>query len=277
MDDGTELVRGWDAVATAWDAHVDEIDVHSTDATAALLRRVNAASGDHVLELAAGPGSLAATWSGLVGPTGRVVLSDVAPAMVAVAQRRSATLGNVDTAVLDAMAVDAPDESFDVVACRMGLMFVPDPAVALAEIRRVLRAGGRFGALTWGGLEHNPWMTCVGMAAMMHGIVTGGPPVGPGGVFSLSDPARLLQLATDAGFGDVRVDECAVTFRAPTIEEHIDRVASLAGPLAVALQQAAPEARAAFHRTATELAAAHLTDEGLVIPGRALLVSGSRT
>jgi len=34
-------------------------------------------------------------------------------------------------------------------------------------------------------------MTCVGMAAMMTGLVSGGPPVGPGGIFSLGDPEAL--------------------------------------------------------------------------------------
>ncbi len=48
---------------------------------------------------------------------------------------------NVEVAVLDASSIDRPDGSFDVVACRMGLMFTPDPAVAFGEIRRVLVPG----------------------------------------------------------------------------------------------------------------------------------------
>ena len=52
-------------------------------------------------------------------------------------------------------------------------MSTPDRAVAFAEIHRVLVPSGRIGALTWSGIEHNPWMTCVGMAAMINGLVTG--------------------------------------------------------------------------------------------------------
>ncbi len=44
--------------------------------------------------------------------------------------------------MLDASAIDRPDSSFDVVACRMGLMFTPDPAVAFGEIHRVLDPAG---------------------------------------------------------------------------------------------------------------------------------------
>ena len=253
MTDIIGPARDWSAVAGAWDANVEEVDQHTVAATDALFDRLAPRPGDRVLELAAGPGSLGAAWSRLVGPTGRVLLSDIAPGMVEVAARRNASLGNVDVAVLDASAIARADDEFDIVACRMGLMFTPDPPAALAEIRRVLAPGGRLGALTWAGIEHNPWMTCVGMAAMMNGLVSGGPPVGPGGIFSLGDPTELGALAEWAGFTDVTVDELAVTFRADDIDTHVARVSSLAGPLAAVLEQASPEQSAAYAPTNTKL------------------------
>ncbi|MDQ3176207.1 MAG: methyltransferase domain-containing protein [Actinomycetota bacterium] len=274
MTNITDPAHDWSAVAAAWDANVDEVDLHSLEATAALFDRVALQPGECVLELAAGPGSIGATWSQLVGPSGTVVLSDIAPGMVETARRRNAVLDNVEVAVLDASAIDRPDGSVDVVACRMGLMFTPDPSVALAEIRRVLAPGGRVGALTWAGIEHNPWMTCVGMAAMMNGLVSGGPPVGPGSIFSLSNPAELESLVTGAGFVDVKVEEFAVAFRADDIDSHVDRVSSLAGPLAAAFEAATRDQHIAVRRTAADLAAQYVTDDGVEIPGRALLVSG---
>jgi SAM-dependent methyltransferase len=276
MIDSINHAEAWSAVARAWDANADANEGPTSAATALLVERVAVQPGDRVLELAAGPGSLGALWSSLVGPTGRVVLSDIAPGMVEFARTRNEGLGNVETALIDAAAIDAPDATFDVVACRMGLMFSSDPAGALGEIHRALRPGGRLGALTWGGIEHNPWMTCVGMSAMMNGIVAGGPPTGPGDIFSLADPDNLERLTTAAGFADVSVTAVGVTFTAETIDGHLDRVASLAGPLAVALQTATPEQRAAFRRTATELATPYLTTAGLEIPGLALLVTGRR-
>ena len=272
----TETARDWSAVAAAWDADVDNVDEHSIAATDALLDRVAVQPGDRVLELAAGPGSLGPIWSRLAGTTGSVVISDIAPAMVDAAKRRNAVLGNTTVTVLDASAIDQADAAFDVVACRMGLMFTPEPSVAFAEIHRVLAPGGRLGALTWGPLQHNPWMTCLGMAAMINGLVAGGPPIGPGGIFSLSDPDQLETLVAMAGFVDVTVEEVAIIFRAESIDAHIERVSSLAGPLATILQHASVEQRAAVRRTAADLAAAHLTTDGLVIPGQALLVSARR-
>jgi len=111
---------------------------------------------------------------------------------------------------------------------------------------------------------------------MANGLVSGGPPVGPGDIFSLGDPAELERLAKGAGFVDVAVEEFPVTFRADTIDSHVERVSALAGPLAVALQAASPDQLAALRRTAADLAASYVVDIGLVIPGRALLVSGRR-
>ncbi len=273
LNDGN-AADDWSAVATAWDNNVDYIESHSAAPTQALIDALGVRPGDRVLELAAGPGTLGARWSELVGPGGTAVLSDVAPAMVEVARRRNADVGNVEVVVLDAASINRSTGSFDVVACRMGLMFTPEPDAAFGEIRRVLTSGGRFGALTWAGPEHNPWMTCVGMAAMMNGLVSGGPPVGPGGIFSLADPTELAGLAKGAGFVDVSVTEWPVVFHVESIDAHLGRVSSLAGPLAAAFAAASPDQLAAVHRTVGQLTSDYATSDGFALPGRAILVSG---
>ena len=264
----------WSDVAEAWGTKIDDVDEQTYEATTAMVERLDVRFRDRVLEIAAGPGALGSTWSRLVGPTGAVVLSDIAPGMVEFARRRNAALANVEVATIDAAAIDHPDSSFNVVASRMGLMFCPEPATAFAEIRRVLAPGGRFGALTWAGPEHNPWLTCVGMAAVINGVVAGGPPVGPGGIFSLGDPSVVESLAKDAGFDSVTLDEIGVVFRADDIDSHVRRVSSLAGPLAGAFRTATPEQLTAIRRTAADLAGRYTTDVGIKLPGRALLVAG---
>lgn len=270
----TTPAEHWSAVAQAWDSNTDEIDDHTATATDALVQAVGIRAGDRLLELAAGPGALGGRWSALIGPTGQVVISDLAPGMVEAARKRNAGRENVEVSLIDASSIDEPDASFDVVVCRMGLMFAPDPVVAFGEIHRVLRAGGRFAALTWAAIEHNPWMTCVGMAAMMNGLVAGGPPVGPGGMFSLGDPARVAALVKDAGFVDVAVEEFTTTFHADSIDTHVERVSALAGPLAAAFAAATPEQLASVRQTAAQLAAPHISDDGVALPGRLILVTG---
>jgi hypothetical protein len=109
---------------------------------------------------------------------------------------------------------------------------------------------------------------------MMNGLVAGGPPVGPGGIFSLGDPTDLAALAKRAGFVDVAVSEIPATFHAESIDAHVERVSALAGPLASAFAAASAEQLAAVRRTAAQLAADYETDDGVALPGRALLVTG---
>jgi SAM-dependent methyltransferase len=101
--------------------------------------------GDEVLDLAAGRG--AATFPALarVGEAGRVVATDLADAMVEHLIADLDGVPNGSAVVMDAQEPDFPDESFDVVLCAFGVMFLPDRAAALGEWRRVLRPGGRLG------------------------------------------------------------------------------------------------------------------------------------
>lgn len=77
-------------------------------------------------------------------PDARVVATDLTPAMVERTRRRAAALGReVDARVMDAQALDFPDESFDAVVLHLILAVVPDPVAAGREAARVLKPGGR--------------------------------------------------------------------------------------------------------------------------------------
>lgn len=142
----------WASVATAWEANADFIDARGAALTERLLDLARPAPGERVLELASGPGGLGLAAAGRVGPEGEVVISDVAAPMVAAARARARARGldNVRARELDFEAIEEPDESFDVVLCREGLMFAIDPARAAAEARRVLRPGGLLVVWTYG-------------------------------------------------------------------------------------------------------------------------------
>lgn len=110
------------------------------------------------------------------------------------------------------------------------------------------------------------------MTAMMNGLASGGPPVGPGEVFSLSDPSDLARLAKDASFVNVSITEWPMVFRAQSTDTHLEPVTSLVGPLVTAFA-AAPEQLATMRRTGAELTSDYITSDGLALPGLALLVS----
>lgn len=70
---------------------------------------------------------------------------ELSPEMLAIAQRRTAQLGReADLRIGDAQDLDFPDASFDSVVCTLALCTIPDDRVAVSEVYRVLRPGGRF-------------------------------------------------------------------------------------------------------------------------------------
>src|SRR5947209_14061200 len=139
----------WDSVAPGWEANAGFVDRQLALATEALLDAAQIGEGDRVLDLAAGPGGAGLAAAQRVGPTGRVVLSDVAVEMVAVAAKRASADARVDTAVFDQSAIDFDDASFDAAINRHGLMFVEDPVQTTAEAVRIVRDSGHYAVMTW--------------------------------------------------------------------------------------------------------------------------------
>ena len=123
----------------------------------ATLRLLDPKPGDRVIDVGSGPGLLARSLAEAVGPKGRVLGLDVSEALVRMAVRRCADLPWAELREGDTRALEAPDGSFDAAVCTQVLEYVPEVDVALGELFRVLRPGGRLllvdtdwrGALVW--------------------------------------------------------------------------------------------------------------------------------
>lgn len=101
--------------------------------------------GHQVLDLAGGTGDLSALFAPRVGRSGRVVLSDINAAMLQRGRDRLLDDGQtrVSAVQADAEALPFPDHSFDCVSIGFGLRNVTRKDLALAEMNRVLKPGGR--------------------------------------------------------------------------------------------------------------------------------------
>jgi demethylmenaquinone methyltransferase/2-methoxy-6-polyprenyl-1,4-benzoquinol methylase len=102
--------------------------------------------GQSALDVAGGTGDLSKGLLRQVGKSGRVVLSDVNPAMLEIGRDRlldAGFVGNLECIVADAQALPFPDDSFDCVTIGFGLRNVTDKAAALVSMRRVLKPGGQ--------------------------------------------------------------------------------------------------------------------------------------
>jgi ubiquinone/menaquinone biosynthesis C-methylase UbiE len=99
--------------------------------------------GQRLLDVGCGLGDAALALAADLGRTGEVVGIDASAAMIAAARSRAhSALCHVRFAVADALNLDEPESSFDVVRSERTLQWLTDPAAAVAEMARVVRPGG---------------------------------------------------------------------------------------------------------------------------------------
>jgi ubiquinone/menaquinone biosynthesis C-methylase UbiE len=111
--------------------------------TTVLFRRAGIVPSHRVLDIGCGPGDVSFIAADLVGPTGRVVGIDRSPSAVNTARERALRGGheNVEFHVGDVTDVILPTQ-FDAIVGRLVLMYLPDPARALAHLQTFLRPHG---------------------------------------------------------------------------------------------------------------------------------------
>jgi len=105
-----------------------------------------AKKGDTILDLAGGTGDLAIKFTRIVGPTGKVTLSDINPSMLENGRKRLTDMGiagNIE--YVEANAEDLPfeDNTYNITTMAFGLRNVTDKTAALRSIYRCLKPGGK--------------------------------------------------------------------------------------------------------------------------------------
>ena len=173
-------------------------------------------SGQAVLDVACGTGIVARTAADLVAPDGTVVGLDLNEAMLTVAGR---VRPDIDWRQGNAEALPFDDESFDAVLCQMALMFFPDQAKALDEMRRAVRAGGTVALAVPGRLDTQ--------AAFAPFVSMAGQHAGPDAMSLLSayfvcgDLDDLAALVTSAGLKIASARTHTGTYRAPSVDAFV--------------------------------------------------------
>jgi SAM-dependent methyltransferase len=113
-----------------------------------IFERMNLSNGAGVLELGCGHGSFWSNQRDWIARNWKLVLTDLSQGMLLEAQQRLRTLGDVKLLRADAQQIPFADKSFDAVLASHMLYHVPDRQAAFRQVRRVLRDGGTFYAIT---------------------------------------------------------------------------------------------------------------------------------
>jgi ubiquinone/menaquinone biosynthesis C-methylase UbiE len=233
----------WSGNAARWDSLHERLEREMSAVTTWLCRDAGLAPGMRVLDLACGSGHPALDEARLVQPGGSVVATDLVQEMVEVTRRRAreAGLDNLEARVMDLEALDFPDESFDAVTCRFGVMFCPEPLKAVSEVRRVLKPGAWFAFSVWDTPDKSPGQTVVGEALRRFGRPQPTVDYGAPGVYQLAPPGKLDALLREAGFGKVHVESLTIDVEYESVEALWGRALVRPGSLRVQMEDLSEE------------------------------------
>ena len=274
MTDGVDADEWAGPMGEKWLANIDGFEGMIAAVGEALMAKADFAPGERVVDIGCGGGGTTVDIAGAVGPEGAVLGVDVSPALVARARARAAGMTNVDFIVADAGTVQL-DQPRDRLFSRFGIMFFRDFAAAFANLRKMLRSGGRANFAAWAPASENGWIVDMQAVLAKHVELPKPDPHAPG-PFALQDVDFARPLLEDAGFGAVEFElwrgEQQVGGRGATPERAAEFVLT-AMSFNDALAEKPAAVRDQVRAELIALFAAHYRDGAVRMPAGAWLIS----
>jgi SAM-dependent methyltransferase len=210
----------WQTAAEAWHRWGPTLTEWLGEATAILFDMAGMGTGQQVLDVAAGAGEETLLAARRVGPKGRVLATDISSNILEFAQQsaRSAGLANVETRVMDGENLDLPENTFDVVVSRVGLIYFPNQQKALRGMLRVLKPGGKIAAIVYSTPDKNGFFS-VPISIIRRRANLPPPAPGQPGPFSLGADGVLKAAYENAGFRDVKIKAVSAPVRMASASE----------------------------------------------------------
>jgi SAM-dependent methyltransferase len=205
-------LSGWDANIRGYDSAFGSV---ARQTVSPMLDAARVTRGMRVLDICCDPGMLAA---GALERDAEAVGLDFSGQAIELA-RKLVPKGRFRQG--DAQALPFPAESFDAVLCGFGVMHLPEPAVALREMQRVLRPGGRVALSVWDAAGAG--FTLVYEAVRARGSMNVTLPHGPD-FFQLGSPERMQAALAEMGFSDVAACTFDQDWHVPDANSYIESI-----------------------------------------------------
>jgi ubiquinone/menaquinone biosynthesis C-methylase UbiE len=257
---------GWIKQAASYDFITPVTD----QAIDPLLASFGELNGQHLLEVASGPGHL----SGRAAERGAEVEAlDFASTMV---DRARASYPEVDFREGDAENIDCADNMFDGVVCAFGLLHLGDPDRAIHEAFRVLRPGGRYTCSVWCTPEEGGEFFGFLMGAIQqHGDLSVPLPPSPS-FYRFADPIEAQSAMTDAGFIDYQRSIIPIVWRGNEPRDAVDVIYKSTVRTKALIDAQTDAAREAIHAAIVSGIEAYRSGNGYEIALSAVMLSGCK-
>jgi SAM-dependent methyltransferase len=232
----------WDKGAEGWRKRSDFITAATAHVSKRMVELAKIEAGSRVLDVAAGYGDPSLTAAAMAGAEGKVVATDISPAMLAYGRERAAAAGleNIEFIESDAASLNFPPESFDAALSRFGIIFEPEAEGAAARVRGFLVSGSRMVISSWGPPERVPFIG-IPMGTAIRTLGVEPPPPGTPGPLSRPTPGALGGLLKGGGFSDVEVEEIEISFEWESADEFVAMVKDTVPPLVALIAKNAPD------------------------------------
>lgn len=256
---------GWDLAAADYD---DFWQAPLAPVRDAMLASAAPRPGERVLDVACGTGAASLPAARAVGPRGEVVGVDVSQRMVDAARAAAVErqVANARFERMDGETLALPDGAFDVALCGFGLMYMPEPAQCLRELRRVLRPGGRIALAVWGERARCAWAAA--FEVIEREVASDVCPL----FFRTGQGDHLARLCSEAGFTAVAQQRMAMRLDHADGQRACDAVL-VGGPVALAWSRLGPEARRRVQRGYLDAIAGWREGEGYRLPAEGVVAS----
>jgi SAM-dependent methyltransferase len=258
--------EGWESIP---DAYHQAFAALTSQSVAPLLDAAEVAKGSRVLDVATGPGYVAAA---AAKRGAKVTGVDFSRTMVERARRDYPAL---ESAEGDAEALAFADASFDAVLMNYGLLHLARPDQALAEARRVLRPGGRLAVTVWAPPERTIGFGIVLDAIREHGRMDAAVPSGPP-FFRFGDLPEARRSLEAAGLAQVGSREIAQVWRLPDANTLFAWMCTSTVRTGALLRAQSHAALAAIGKAVTDRAGVYRNGDTIELPMPAVLSFGAR-
>jgi ubiquinone/menaquinone biosynthesis C-methylase UbiE len=273
----SEAQRQWEAAAPGWARWESVLAARLVDVTDAMLDMAGVEAGGLVLDVACGAGSQTIQAARRVGPSGRIVASDISSTMLEHVQSNAERAGLHNIEILASAAEDLAltPNKFDAAICRVGLMLFPSPGQALDAVRTALKPRARFAALVFTTPANNRFMAEPMQILLRH---AGKPPPAPGqpGIFALGGSGTLPKLFEDRGFDDLQTATVRAPLRLPSTADALEMMRQAFGAYRAVISELDDAAQAAAWEEVGEYITHFETDSGFETELEFIIGSGAK-